>query len=466
MSLGTYGDHQEAAAAALNALISGDDIPTDEQDLGMLGQFRRAAIDALCQRLHGLGLSQRHAAGSPWQAGELRLDQVNPSLPDLVSGLVFELRTPADGLLAPSDTLTRESAHTTVRMWREAAIELLAASHLLDVAPDQPWTTDDGLRWHLIKDIAVSTEAILVLDSRLREVGVLPGPSGGYGPGAVDDRRLLASQCARVATWYATSDSPDVIAGAADQQQGAHGPVQVVARAADFAPAQRRLAEYLRPVHAHDSFYSGDPVLNAATTRIIVASQIYLLQHFELMAARTPGANALVPEFESRRQILEAIQTSMAYLVDTTPSSRNMRAVGQLGELTSAVRRFRTSTGGLRLEPAELLDLAAASHTVTHNAARTLRRELLRDTSILRIADPTQQVGPTQVLRYHPLERHLTDLINVPPPSTPVATYSSPLQRAALRQTLDVTPTTRAHEHLHRVPRPVCPRSLDSPDAS
>lgn len=45
--------------------------------------------------------------------------------------------------------------------------------------------------------------------------------------------------------------------------------------------------------------------------------------------------------------------------------------------------------------------------------------------------------------RYHPLERTLTDMVNLPSPSTPVAKYSSPLQRAALRATLDVTPTSQ-----------------------
>lgn len=57
--------------------------------------------------------------------------------------------------------------------------------------------------------------------------------------------------------------------------------------------------------------------------------------------------------------------------------------------------------------------------------------------------DPTNQVGRTRVHRYHPLERSLTDLLNMPGPSVPVAKYASPLQRAALRGTLDVTPTAR-----------------------
>lgn len=74
--------------------------------------------------------------------------------------------------------------------------------------------------------------------------------------------------------------------------------------------------------------------------------------------------------------------------------------------------------------------------------AESTRHVELGESSNLRLADPTRQVGPARVHRKHPLERHLTDLVNVPAPSTPMARYSAPLQRPALQQTLTHTPTT------------------------
>ena len=59
----------------------------------------------------------------------------------------------------------------------------------------------------------------------------------------------------------------------------------------------------------------------------------------------------------------------------------------------------------------------------------------------MRIADPTKQVGNTRVYRGSGLEAALTDLINLPAPCTPVSSYSNPINRSALRATLDMTPT-------------------------
>ena len=147
-------------------------------------------------------------------------------------------------------------------------------------------------------------------------------------------------------------------------------------------------------------------------------------------------------EFATRREILQDVAAFMPRLSDAEDRGRNLRAAWQQGELTTAFSRMRRA-GELSLNPAQLLDLANATHEATHTVGKALRRELLRDTTNLRMDDPTEQVGRTRVYRRHPLERSLTDLVNVPAPSAPVARYSSPLQRAALRATLDVTPTSR-----------------------
>ena len=98
----------------------------------------------------------------------------------------------------------------------------------------------------------------------------------------------------------------------------------------------------------------------------------------------------------------------------------------------------------LRLQPAQMLELAKATHEVTNNLGKSLRRELLRTNSNLVDANPLHVDGPVRVARYSRLEASLTDLVNMPAPSEPATRFSNPLQRAALQQSLNLTPTTSA----------------------
>jgi hypothetical protein len=95
----------------------------------------------------------------------------------------------------------------------------------------------------------------------------------------------------------------------------------------------------------------------------------------------------------------------------------------------------------LALQPTQMVELAQATHEVTHNLGKALRRELLRGTSNLVDAHPRHRDGPIRVGRRSRLEATLTDLVNMPAPSEPAARFSNPLQRAALQQTLNLTPT-------------------------
>ena len=173
--------------------------------------------------------------------------------------------------------------------WRRAAVELLAGSHALDTTDHQPWLTEQGAAWYLMRDLATALEAVLILDDRLAEVGVLakhdiPVPSLG-----LDTKRMLLGHVARVATWSATSDSPDQAFTRLRGDPVAHGPVVVVATPRDLAAAQRRLATFLRPSHASDAFYTGDPEITADTARMLVANQLFLTGSFAQLAERSPG---------------------------------------------------------------------------------------------------------------------------------------------------------------------------------
>jgi len=90
----------------------------------------------------------------------------------------------------------------------------------------------------------------------------------------------------------------------------------------------------------------------------------------------------------------------------------------------------------------QMAELAKATHEVAHNLGKSLRRELLRDNSNLVDAHPRHKNGPVRVGRRSRLETTVTDLVNLPAPSAPAAKFANPLQRAALQQTLNLTPSS------------------------
>jgi hypothetical protein len=277
----------------------------------------------------------------------------------------------------------------------------------------------------------------------------------------LEEKRLIASQAARAATWYATSNGPDL---ATPRTPGAVSnvlhPVSLVSVPEDLAAAQERLGTFLRPMIAFDSAFSGEPEVSADSARQLTASQLHLCRVFSTMAARSPKTVVFVPFFNERAEVLEALQPQVTHLIDVTPQEPDIRRFWQQGELTAAITRMQDRGVELTLQPHQMLALANATHGVTHNLGRSLRRELLRSNSNLRDGNPRHDDGPIRVGRRSRLEATLTDLVNMPAPQSPVAQFSNPLQRAALRQTLDMTPTA---------PRPPSPfpaaRSSDTPDA-
>jgi hypothetical protein len=152
--------------------------------------------------------------------------------------------------------------------------------------------------------------------------------------------------------------------------------------------------------------------------------------------------------FEERAEVLEALQPQISYLVGVSDDELNMRRFWQQGELTTAVARMEDHGVQIQLQPAQMIELAKATHHVTHNLGKALRRELLRETSNLRDGHPRHEDGPVRVGRRSRLETTLTDLVKMPAPCEPVTRFSDPLQRAALERALDLTPSAS------RVPMP------------
>lgn len=95
----------------------------------------------------------------------------------------------------------------------------------------------------------------------------------------------------------------------------------------------------------------------------------------------------------------------------------------------------------IELTPPQMLELAKATHEVTHNLGKALRLELLRGASNLRDAQPRFDDGPSRVGRRLRIGTTVTDLVDLPAPNRPVTQFSNPLPRAALKQRLDLTPS-------------------------
>lgn len=445
MSVETYGDHAESAARALNRLLQQEAIPVEPTAVDQLLHCREAVLDALRQRLYAFGLDAPLRVNQlPAPAAGVNLEGVDSKLATLLDNIAFSTPSlPLDTRPAPTDVLGRASADPVTETWRTAAIELLAASHVLDLATDKPWLHDPGAGWYLMRDVAVAIEAVLVLDARLAEVGLLSAHEVPDYPMGLAEKRLVASQAARVATWYATTDAPDHATArpTGTSRSTVLHPVALVSAPEDLADAQLRLAGFLRPLHAHDSTYAGDPEISADSARQITASQLYLCRLFSQMSRGSPQARTFTHFFDARAEVLAALQPLLRFLIDVEPDEPNMRRFWQQSELTAAATRMEDRGIGLRLPPGQMLALANATHDVTHNLGLCLRRELLRTNSNLRVADPRHDEGPMRVGRYSRLTATATDLVNLSPTNTPVAAYSIPLQRAALRQQLDVIAT-------------------------
>lgn len=442
----TYGTHQEEAAHHLNRLLQSDVIPAAAAEVSQLLQVREAAMAALRDRLYQMGVGQRFAVPEVAVAtGKLRLSDVPGNAPNLLADLAAGMpRMPIEQRASPVEVLGAPSANPTLEHWRHVAIELAAGTHALDSDRDQPWLREEGGGWYLLRDTAVTLEALLVLDDRMNEVGLLNDHDRPDRQMPLAERRMVTSQCARVAGWYGTSSSPDLaVSPVRTDEPHTLGPVRLVKQPADLIPAQRRLAGYLRPMHAN-AFSDPNPAMDAATARRFVTNQISLCDQLAREYSGRHSIAELRTEFLTRRDYLADVNEHMRHLIDVRQVRANGAAMWQQTEISAAMRRFAAK--GTQLNPNQLLELVTATHEAHQGFAAAFRRETRRDDSNIRRDDPTGEVGPTRVLRRGPLDKRVNALINLPPPETPAARWVTPHQRLALRATIDDTPTLpRAH---------------------
>lgn len=479
----TYGHHQEAAAAGLHQLVIGDRFPVEAAAVDQLLQCRDIVVSTLRQRLDQLtGFPARHDPPAPGDPAAdsprplpvplkpATLDQValEPATQlDIVTATLPRL--PAERRRAPLDVLGTPSPDPTVELWRQIAGDLVAGGHALDVATDKPWLTDPGAGWYLLGDTAAATEAVLVLDHRLREVGLLNDhhsptrPTSSTPPAAeldVEGHRILAATCARMSAWYATTDSPDLAVPPLPGSPVVRGPVRIVSQPADLAAGQRQLVTYLRPLAPRDSMAATQLGMDVVTAKLVTAGQRNLCAQLAEHCARSPRTVDLAQEFALRRDLLDDIHQYLPQLVDVHKPGHNKPVLWQQQEVSTALRRFQ---GNLPLAPAQLLDLAATTHDVIHQLAAATRYECTRDASNLRQVDLTRKIGATRLHHKTPIVLALRAAIDTPPPSQPIARWASPTQRTGLRATLDSTATRPAGPGV-KPPKPYPRRRPPAPE--
>lgn len=449
MTVTTYGEHAENAAQALNGLIRDDVIPVDEHAVDKLLHCREAVVSALHQRLYDLGQDTWHPPVDRLPATALKpnLAGLDAKVATLVGSIAFTLPTLPLDEHNSSQYLTPASDDATVEAWRTAAIELLSASHALSAAAEQPWRTEPSAGWWVMRDLAVALEAVVVLDARLDEVGLLAQHQRPNDTMRLDEKRLVLSQTARLATWHATSAIPEEATPRLQPRTAATPvhPVVIVSTPADLAAAQHRLSRFVRPLSASDAFYADEPEITADSARQITASQLLLCRAFAKASNQSTKTRVFGVFFAERSEVLESLQPAISHLADVKAAKEpDKRRFWQQSEITTAVARMEQRGVPIRLQSTQMAELAKATHEVTHNLGKGLRRELLRSNSNLIDAHPRHADGPVRLGRRSRLESTLTDLVNAPAPSEPAARFSNPLQRAALQQALNLTPSSSA----------------------
>lgn len=496
LEVGSYGFHAENAAQALASLV-GDPDALDGLSAGSeaarhLFIYRSAAVDALRQRVTGLGIEVHtrkrgrrvaqtvsDTTGADYEQVKM-LAEVVLALPDLAR----------DQRPRPVDTLTTHWDHPTVENWRRAAVELLCATHVLDSAQEKPWLSDPAAGWYLVKDLAVTTEALIVLDSRLAAVGWFSHRHGAaptdirhqvarIGPGPAQ-KRMIAAQTARSASWFATNPVADA-ALPRDPEPGSPAPpilgmASMVQTPEQFVAALENLTDRLRPARVTDLALKDAhvPGIGADDSRYLVSNQLQICQSLARLADYSSAGLPFASFFEGRANVLAGLQMHMRYLVDVRKAPTDLARTWWQEEVTSAVVSLEDRLDELQapgsisspaatpdvgpevdqfvtMGTAQMKAVAEAVHATTVMLGRTMRREFLRDFSNVRNADPRYRGAHKKVLRRSQLEATLSDLVNAPAPvlSTPPtvgrsdpSTMSTPvvIQRAALQRAVDASP--------------------------
>lgn len=453
MALTTYGEHAEASAQALNALVSLGSVPDSAAGRQRTLWCREALLDALQERLTALGARPEGEPALLDPTGPARAITVSLREPaEAVNTIALALpRLPREDAPSPTDYLGGRAPDPITETWRYAAVEALAASHALTSSPHQEWRLDDRAGWWLMKDIATSLEAVLVLDQRFQQTELLQTHGSPPHAPPIDRARLLLSHAARTATLLATDPSPDdLVAQPRRPDSGFPGPtaVAMVNSPADLAHAQTRVTALLRGSNLRAPHITADEI------RLVCSSQLFLCRAFAQIAASSPRCEPLVEVFTSRAEALEALVPQVSYLINRVREPQNRTLHLQQSELTTAVKRMQRREPP-RMSPSEVVELARTTHHAVAMFQKRLHRELtyLEKSTSLRFSrsHPDEErpwIKHRVIARDAPIVALAAKLGELTWTDVPVAKFSAPAQRAALAHALDVTAHDTRRPHL------------------
>lgn len=380
MSASPYGDHAERIAEAFADLIRGPVLPEDPSLLPVVLTSRDVVIGALRDRLWNQ--FRVHVKNSdPAASTPVRFDTLRREPLIELGYLVAQFpRMPAADRLAPSDALSTV-ADPVAEHWNSAARQILAANHALNTAATQHWRTTSTAHAALASDTAQIIEAIAVIDQRLRTAGVLETHrvADSDRPTDVTTARLVASSVERFAHWAGDHQLVDPAFTPPTRPIEFDQPVHLVRAREDLAPAQRSLESFLQPMAQRNLQH---PYRISASSALAVAhNQVNLLARLH---DRIAGSSELLSELPRAGRLCHLLDDALYAtrgLHDLTSAHIHPLLRGQQQELSVAVKQGHVDA----LSDPAALDLLSATERLLSTWATAVRREVLRDSTELRV---------------------------------------------------------------------------------
>lgn len=375
-----YGEHAERIAASLSDLVRGPALPDDPRLRSVVLTSRDVVIGALRDRLWNQFRVQVKntdpAASTPVKFDALRREPVTE-----LAYLVEQLpRMDPDDRLAPGEALN-EPADPVAMRWTSTANEMLVANHVLNTAEPEPWRTASAAHAALASDTAQIVEAMALLDQRLRTAGALNTHTnlGRAHASDIATARLVAASVERFAHWVADHHIVDGAVTAPIRPTEFDRPVHLVQVPQDLAPAQRSLTSFLQPM-AHRNLQAPHR-LSAPSALAVAHNQVNLLARLHDRIAASTKLQGELPRIADLQDLLDDVLYATRGLHDPTAPHIHPNVRGQQQEISVAVKNGQV---GALSEP-EAMDLLAATEATLGTWAAALRREILRDSTELRV---------------------------------------------------------------------------------
>ncbi|MDN5895454.1 MAG: hypothetical protein L0H93_15695 [Nocardioides sp.] len=375
-----YGEQAERIAAALADLVRGPALPDDPRLRPVVLTSRDVVIGALRDRLWNQ--FRVHVKNTdPAASTSVKFDALLRE-PIIELGYLVEQfpRMDPDDRLAPGDA-PNDPTDPVSKRWTTTANGILVANHVLNTAEPEPWRTTSAAHAALASDTAQIVEAIAVLDQRLRTADALNSHTN-VGPGHPSDiatARLVAASVERFAHWVANHHLVDGAVTAPIRPTEFDRPVHLVRVPQDLAPAQRSLESFLQPM-AHRNLQAPHR-LSASSALAVAHNQGNVVARLHDRIAASAELQAELPRAGQLHALLDDALYATRGLHDTRTPHIHPLLRGQQQEISVGVKNGQVDA----LSDLEAMDLLSATESTLGTWAAAVRREILRDSTELRV---------------------------------------------------------------------------------